>query len=134
MRRLSEFLYELIPIFLFCAAVTLLLFHFKSLSASYQCIKSSIANNEILYESSNLLDKQKYMSDDGKVSKKELLITLVSGLTYDVEIDGILYCKDTFDYESFNFTSLQECYEKRYQYDKDGKIKEVCYIRKENGE
>lgn len=134
MRQLSEFLYELIPILLFCAAVTLLLFHFKSLSASYQCIKSSIACNEILYESDNSLYKQEFMSDDGKVSKKDLLITLVSGLIYDVEIDGILYCKDTFDYETFDFASLADCYEKRYQYDKDGKIKKICYIREENEE
>ena len=134
MRQLSEFLYELIPILLFCVAVTLLLFHFKSLFASYQCMKSSITCNEIFYESSNFLYKKSFASDDENISKKDLMITLVSGLTYDIELDDVFYDKDTFDYETFDFGGLADCYEKRYQYDKDGQIKAICYSSKENKE
>ncbi len=134
MKQLSEFLYELIPIFLFCVAVTLLLFHFKSLSASYQCMKYAITCNEIFYESSNSLYKKRFASDEQNVLKKDLMITLVSGLTYDIELDNVLYDKDTFDYVTFDFGGLADCYEKRYQYDTNGHIKVICYSRKENKE
>ena len=128
MKQLSEFLYELIPMLLFCVAVTLLFIHFKSLSASYQCMNTLITGNEILYESSNSLNKQN-LGNDANVSKKELLITLVSGLDYDIVLEGVCYEKDTFDYETFDFASLADSFEKSYQYDKDGKIKAICYTK-----
>ena len=131
MKQISEFVFDLILIGLFCTAVTLSFMHFKSLSVSYQCIKKAVVQNEVLYETCSLYEKDSVKKPD-IVSKKDIIITLVSGFSYDVEIDGNLYQADTFDYATFNFSSLSEFYKKYYRYDENGKIINICYIKMED--
>ncbi|MFA9463299.1 MAG: hypothetical protein ACERKN_03295 [Velocimicrobium sp.] len=126
---MSNFLIELAAIFLCCSALTLLFFHGTSLSKSYHLIKEFISSSDVFYETQGRVDGQKEGVEDNSIAKQDLIITLVSGLTYDIELDGDFYLKDSFDYAAIDCSVLADFYKKKYLYDETGCIQMIRYTR-----
>lgn len=134
MKKIQEFLVDVLGIALFYMAVSVMLLQFQSLSKSYQMVKSNIVEEQVLYEGSVVSTRMRPKEKEEIVSKKELIIQLVSKFSYPIQINNQVYWPDTFDYTSFDFSVLEESYKKQYLYNKDGTIQQIKYKEVEKRE
>lgn len=111
-------------IFMFCMAVTILVFYDRGLNNLISSAKNEINNQNIYYE------KERYIDEftESKVAYADLISTLLSDLDYDIQIDDMSILKENYNYQQFDFsTILQAEYTKSYQYDSSGNIVKVIY-------
>lgn len=129
MKQAGELFFVIVTTVFFCAALTFLFLQAATLSHSYQSVKKVISGSEIFYEAQKT-DTEDVLSEE-ETRGEELAVILASGLICDIAIDGRVFDKDSFDYETFDFSSLGKVYKKQYQYDKEGRICRILYVKKE---
>jgi len=123
MKSIKEILFEVVGIFLFCTALSLFFLQQKQISRSYQEIKNYVMDNDVLYEKSDSTT-----SDFFTLTKEEVIADLMTGISYDIKINGIYYLAYDFNPFLFDFSSLKETYNKSYVFDsKTGDIEYVSY-------
>ncbi|MEG2440059.1 MAG: hypothetical protein RSB37_00985 [Acetivibrio sp.] len=119
---------EILGLVVWCAAVMVWFALFKNLQFGYGVLGERIFHENLIYE-----EKQEKRTEE-LVSKNELTGSLLIGISYDVEIDGELLKKETFNARYFDYSGLASWYEKTYHLEKEsGQILKICYKRKETG-
>lgn len=111
-------------IFIFCTAVTLLLFYNRSLNKLITTTKNDVTSQNNYYESEQSLAE----IQPGKISYAEMITLLIGDLDYDIQINDMTILKENYNYQEFDFSLVPlEDYTKTYQYDSFGNIIKVIY-------
>lgn len=122
MENLTQYLYHVCSIFIFCMALALLLFMNKELTKCVITTKKQIKNVNTLYE-----QEQEDCKED-VISYYELISSLCCELHYDVQIDEIIIYADNYSYHNYDFRKIRNTnYSKSYILDIHGNIKRIIY-------
>lgn len=125
MSNSTKLLYQAFATFLFCIAVSLLVFGYRNFTILMNTSKG-VVREKIIYE-------QNHEMKESIVTKGELMAMLFTPLEYDIEIDGVLLHK--YDHVKGNFNSypiLEGDYHKRYVYNNHGNIIKILFTRISN--
>ncbi len=124
MQNVTKFLEMAASLFIFCIALTFLLYQTRLLNDLITAIKAQISNQDIFYEQERSLDE----IQEGKVSYAEVIATLFGDLDYDIQINNMTILKENYNCQIFDFTTVPKMeYTKSYQYDSSGNIVKVIY-------
>ncbi len=111
-------------IFMFCAAITILLFFNRGMNNLIVSTKTQVSNQNILYENERSYEDIK----ESKVSYSEVISVLLGNLEYDIQINDMTILKESYNYQEFDFSIVSQAeYTKSYQYDSSGNIIKVVY-------
>lgn len=111
-------------IFMFCAAITILLFFNRTMNNLIVSTKTQVSNQNILYESERSYEEVK----ESKVSYAEVISLLLGNLEYDIQINDLTILKEGYNYQEFDFSLIPQAeFIKSYQCDSSGSIVKVLY-------
>lgn len=116
-----DFLYDIMMTVLFIAALTLFFVIHSASGDTLKLLKTSISDERAVYESHSDIDEY-------EVSGAEIIMSIYSGLTTDIEVDGTFIPKDT-DAAVFNFSVISPWrkYKMIYDMDTHGEIVQIVY-------
>ena len=124
MQNISKLLELTAFILMFCMAVTLLLYSYRSLEKIISTARIQVSTENIFHEDERLYDEIK----ESKTTYAEIITTLLGDLDYDVLINNIMILKENYNYRMFDFSVIpQGDYTKTYQYDASGNIVRVIF-------
>lgn len=124
MQNISKLLELSASIFMFCMAVTIVLYSNRSLDKIISSTKVQISKENILYVNERTYDEVKEI----KSTYADLISVLLGDLDYDVVINNMTILKENYNYKMFDFSVIpQGEYTKTYEYDSSGNIAKVIF-------
>lgn len=121
MENIADLFHNTAGVFLFCIVITMLFASRGNLNSLLGEAKDHVSVQETLYI--QRMEEKEYI-----VEYKTLMGIMARDLENDIEINGVLYQKETFDYLRFDFSSISKTeYQEIYEYDNNGIIIKVVY-------
>lgn len=118
------FLERVANILIFCMALTILFLTNKELGNIMTSLKSSISDQQVLYEQS-----LEVINED-ETTYGEVIGILMSELTCDITINNLELESASYNPQSFNFKQIDRCsYSKSYTLDTKGNIVKIMFMR-----
>lgn len=120
MSNVTKLLYQVFAALMFCIAISLLLFGYRSFMSVVASSKE-ITDEQVIFE-------QNHEFEEAFVTKGDLIAMLFTPLEYDIEIDGFLINK--YENVKDNLSSypiVEANYRKSYVYNDDGNIIRILY-------
>lgn len=123
MEAIQEFLFRIFAIIIFCTAIGLLLSNLTIVDKMVGVTKDAVVDNDNMYATSdNVVEDIDIMTAD------EVISYLISGIEYDVSIDGVVLNGVNFDRYNFNYAFISnDYYSRSYEYDGDNNIQKVKF-------
>lgn len=124
MRFLADHIFETIGVIAFAIGFTILMASSRQLQEQYLQAKEMIQENKIAYVEDSTEEKT------DTISREDLISTLMTGISYDVSIDGTTLTAASYNARFFDYSNLADSYTKGYTYDKNGTIQRIQYTRR----
>ena len=116
----TKTLYQVFAAIMFCIAVSLLLFGYRSFM-TVVASSSKVVEEQVIFE-------QKHELVEPFVKKGDLIAMLFTPLEYDIEIDGFYISKHEKVKDNLSSYPIADAnYSKSYVYNEDGNIIRILY-------
>lgn len=123
MEVIQQFLFRIFATIIFGLAIAGLLSNIGIVEKMTNVTKDAVTEDRNMYAASDDVS-----TDIDIITCDEVISYIVSGIEYDVEIDGVLLNAVNFDKNNFNYAFIQNDYYRRsYETDGDGLVTKVIF-------